>query len=323
MEKQLDKDTITGVQQDSEESDSDKDYTDSGSAITQERSPIKTKSQSQLKAEGKPAPTQISEQIKLALSIDDNGKMLLQSIAGRPPSVASSKRQGLHTVAWAAYESMVANALNGYSPATAFCNIIALSDRLLGQELTNSLTSKGDVDLAAFKKWQDEFYEIKRNDKISNQIRRLALKGKIVEIFPIMEKAIRAILSGQNLKKGVAYAAIGNIDSNVGEGTEIKTAIEALQTLAGDIDKAQRKARQQSIISNIADKAFQLFHYPYVDSQKQISQQQKQDLINSHEYRDLASFRDNDINLLAIQLSNLLGALYENYSKLMGITPAT
>jgi hypothetical protein len=48
-----------------------------------------------------PTPAQLSEQIKLALSVDNSGNMSLQSISGRPPSFASTERQGLHTVAWA------------------------------------------------------------------------------------------------------------------------------------------------------------------------------------------------------------------------------
>jgi hypothetical protein len=57
--------------------------------------PIAKKTRSKVKTENELTLSQLSEQIKLSLSIDENGKLLLQSIAGRPPSVASSKRQGL------------------------------------------------------------------------------------------------------------------------------------------------------------------------------------------------------------------------------------
>jgi hypothetical protein len=264
-------------------------------------------------------PTQPSEQIKLALSVDKEGRMILQSIAGRPPSVASTERQGLHTVAWAAYEATVVDAINGHKPATAFANIIALSDSLLGQTLTSSLINEQQsIDVEAFKKWQDDFEAIGKNKTLDPEIKKYALKGKLTEIFPIMEKAIKAILSNQNMKQGVAYSAIGNIASNKDEGAKIKAAIEELSKLETDLIKASREAKQKPIIQKVAEETSGLFHYPYVSQQNQIDENQKKQLIADKEYRSLASFRDNDVNLLAVQLSNLLGALYEKNPSLKG-----
>lgn len=287
------------------------------------QTPIADKTRSKTKTENELTLTQLSEQIKLSLSIDENGKLLLQSIAGRPPSVASSKRQGLHTVAWATYESMVANAVNGHSPATAFCNIIALSDSLLGQESTSSLIDGKDINLEAFKKWQDQFNEIKEDDKISSKIKNLALKGKLMEIFPIIEKAIKAILSKQNIREGVAYAVEGNIPSASNEGTEIKTANERLQQLADDLKPNIRKAQRDNIINKVAEEASKLFHYPYVSERQQISNEEKKRLVQEKEYRSLGSFRNNSVDLLAIQISNLLGVLYNDYPNLIGASNDT
>jgi hypothetical protein len=296
---------------------SDSDYSGSESLETIERTPIKTKSKS-IAGKSDSTSVQLSEQIKLALSIDENGNMILQSIAGRPPSIASSERQGLHTVAWATYESMVVNALNSHKPATAFGNIMALSDSLLGQQLTSSLTIKKDIDVEAFRKWQDEFERIDKINISDIAVKQYALKGKVTEIFPIMEKAIKAILSNQNLQKGVAYAAVGNIPSSKDEGSKIKTAIEQLSNLEHNLNQSTREARKKSIAQSIAQETSELFHYPYVSEKQQISKEQKAQLVKEREYRGLASFRDNDVNLLALQLSNLLSALYYTYPNLLG-----
>jgi hypothetical protein len=280
---------------------------------------VKTRSKTQdLTVTSQPIPAQPSEQIKLALSVDENGNILLKSISGRPPSIASSERQGLHTVAWATYESMIESAINGHKPGTAFANIIALSDSLLGQEFTSSLIEMGYINLQEFQKWHDEFEVINQNEELKANIKKYAINGKLAEIFPVMENAIKAILTNQNLQRGAAYAIAGNIPSSKDEGSKIKTAIDALANLEQDLDQSNREAKQKPIIKNIAKEASNLFHYPYVDKQQQISDEQKQELIRTKEYRSLRSFRDNDVNLLAVQLSNLLGVVYSQYSGIIG-----
>jgi hypothetical protein len=214
---------------------------------------------------------------------------------------------------------MVEKAINDHKPGTAFANIIALSDSLLGSELTNNLIGEKGIDIEAFQKWQDEFAkEINQDKTLSPKIKQYAINGKIAEVIPIMENAIKAVLTNRNLQPGVAYAKEGNVDSDKGEGAKIKAAIEQLLNLEKDLDQANRKLRQESIIKNIAQEVSNLFHYPYVDKQKQIDEKTKKELVDKKEYRSLESFRSNNVDLFIVQLSHLLGSAYEQYPGLIG-----
>lgn len=264
-------------------------------------------------------PSQASEQIKLALSVSQDGTITLKSISGRPPSFASTERQGLHTIAWAIYESMVEKAVSCHKPGTAFANILALSESLLGNDLTDFLIKQKDIDIEAFRKWHDELEQnINQNKTLDPNIRQYAINGKIAEIIPTIEHAIKSVLTNQNLQLGVAFAKEGNIPSDKDEGVKIRAAIDQLSNLESDISESDRKARQRPIITNIAKEVSNLFHYPYVGMDQQISKKSKEELVQKKEYRSLESFRSNDVNLFIIQLSNLLGSIYSQYPNIMG-----
>ncbi len=82
----------------SKSSSSDEYLGEQSSGDNEKLTPVKTRSKSQPQSKDDKISAQISEQIKLALLIDENGKVILQSIAGRPPSFVSTKRQGLHAI---------------------------------------------------------------------------------------------------------------------------------------------------------------------------------------------------------------------------------
>ena len=286
---------------------------------------------SPIKNDGK-KPSQQSNQLKILVKTyenpdKENDWRVEVEVAGRPPSGVGSKTQGDHTTAFVMFVEDTEKHINGHKPEEAFRRLLWLVDNyvLLLDQASNLVTNALQKE-SAMKQSTMSVSDLEKmrtslnNELLFSQMSKSVTKGNAAFYSELIGGLVNQLLTNMNKNPLASFAREGQPKPTNNEGARIRIAKEELHKINDKLGKNERLLKTE--LKNIIKYMAETLHYPAINQQQALSEQDKENIKQDKGYKSREVFRDNDITQFATIIGRhiaLIIDIYKNFDVEGGI----